>query len=118
MNTEFKALLESDKYAPLTEMEMNTLAVVMANTAKETERELAEGTIAADVAQFTPFLMPMLRRIYPALIANELLGVQPMSGPTGFIYSLTNRYVGNQGAPINPNKYSQVLKVSTLKFLK
>jgi len=111
MNTEFKALLESDKYAPLSEMEMNTLAVVMANTAKETERELSEGTIAADVAQFTPFLMPMLRRIYPALIANELLGVQPMSGPTGFIYSLTNRYVGNQAAPVNPNRYSQVLRI-------
>ena len=39
--------------------------------------------------------MPMLRRVYPALIANELLGVQPLSGPTGFIYSLTNRYLGN-----------------------
>ena len=39
--------------------------------------------------------MPMLRKVYPALIANELLGVQPLSGPTGFIYSLTNRYIGN-----------------------
>ena len=29
--------------------------------------------IAADVAQFTPFLMPMLRKVYPALIANELV---------------------------------------------
>jgi len=39
--------------------------------------------------------MPILRKIYPALIANELLGIQPLSGPTGFIYSLTNRLVGS-----------------------
>ena len=111
MSTEFDKLLESDKYAPLNELERNTLAAVMANTKRETEAMIAEGTIAADVAQFTPFLMPMLRRIYPALISNELLGVQPMSGPTGFIYNLTNRFVGNQANPINPNVKSQVIDI-------
>jgi hypothetical protein len=106
---EFKPLLESEKYAPLDDMDKNTLAVIMENTKKETERMIAEGTIAADVAQFTPFLMPMLRRVYPALIANEILGVQPMSGPTGFVYSLTNRYVGTQATPINPNVQAMVI---------
>lgn len=28
----------------------------------------------------------MVRRVYPTLIANELLGIQPMTMPTGFIY--------------------------------
>lgn len=112
MKNEFEALLESSKYAPLNELDKNTLAAVMANTKRETEAMIAEGTIAADVAQFTPFLMPMLRRIYPALIANELLGVQPMSGPTGFIYNLTNRFVGNQANPINPNVKAQVLDLN------
>ena len=91
----FTALLESEKYTQLDESQANTLAAIMESTAKETERMIAEGTIASDVAQFTPFLMPMLRKVYPALIANELLGIQPLSGPTGFIYSLTNRLVGN-----------------------
>jgi len=95
MNAQFKSLIESEKYAKLDENQANTLAAVMESTAKETERMIAEGTIAADVAQFTPFLMPMLRKVYPALIANELLGVQPLSGPTGFIYSLTNRLTGS-----------------------
>jgi hypothetical protein len=57
----------------------------------------------------------MLRRIYPALIANELLGVQPMSGPTGFIYNLTNRYVGDQANPINPNVQAQVIDLDGAK---
>jgi len=109
MNEEFKSLLESEKYGSLDEMSMNTLAAVMANTKKETEIGLSEGTIAGDIAQFTPFLLPMLRRIYPTLIANELLGVQPMSGPTGFIYNLTNRYVGNAVRQVDPNTSAQVL---------
>ena len=95
MDKNYKALIESTKYTPLDESQANTLSAVMASTASETERMIAEGTIAADVAQFTPFLMPMLRKVYPALIANELLGIQPLSGPTGFIYSLTNRLVGS-----------------------
>ena len=95
MKNEYKALLESANYESLDENQMNTLAAVMASTASETERMIAEGSIASDVAQFTPFLMPMLRKVYPALIANELLGIQPLSGPTGFIYSLTNRLVGS-----------------------
>jgi hypothetical protein len=94
-NKEFQALIESEKYAPLADEQKSTLAAIMENTARETERMIAEGTIASDIAQFTPFLMPILRKVYPALVANELLGVQPMSGPTGFIYTLTNRYLGN-----------------------
>lgn len=112
MSQEFKALLESTKYAPLNELEMNTLSAIMANTKRETEHMIAEGTIAADVAQFTPFLLPMLRRIYPSLIANELLGVQPMAGPTGFIYNLTNRFVGNEARQIDPNVKAQVIDVN------
>lgn len=112
MSKDFEALLESAKYAPLNELDKNTLAAVMANTKRETEQMIAEGTIAADVAQFTPFLLPMLRRIYPSLIANELLGVQPMSGPTGFIYNLTNRFVGNQANQIDPNAKAQVIDVN------
>ena len=100
MNKEFEMLIESEKYQPLDDMQKGTLAAIMENTAKETERMISEGTISADIAGFTPFLMPMLRKVYPALIANELLGVQPLSGPTGFIYTLTNRYLGNAASGV------------------
>ncbi len=50
MNSKFQALIESTKYAPLDENQASTLAAVMANTAKDTEKMIAEGTIAADVA--------------------------------------------------------------------
>ncbi len=50
MNENFKALIESTKYASLDENQANTLAAVMAHTARETEKMIAEGTIASDVA--------------------------------------------------------------------
>lgn len=53
--------------------------------------------------------MPMLRKVYPALIANELLGMQPLSGPTGFIYSLTNRTLGSASTGANVNAQTQIL---------
>ena len=50
MNKNFQALIESTKYAALDENQQSTIAAVMENTAKETERMIQEGTIAADVA--------------------------------------------------------------------
>ena len=111
--SKFKSLIESDKYAALSESQANSLVAVMEATAKETERMIAEGTISADIAQFTPFLMPMLRKVYPSLIANELLGVQPLSGPTGFIYSLTNRYTGNAANGAASNAATQVIIINS-----
>ena len=112
MKKDFKALIESAKYTPLEESQANTLAAIMETTAQETERQIAEGTIAGDIAQFTPFLMPMLRKVYPALIANELLGMQPLSGPTGFIYSLTNRNIGDAATAVTKNAKTQIVKLA------
>jgi hypothetical protein len=54
--------------------------------------------------------MPMVRRVYPNLIANELLGVQPMAMPTGFIYALTNQYTGTADEGTNGNL--KIIKVT------
>lgn len=95
LTEKFKDLLESEKYSALTASDSASLALMLEQTEKENARLVNEGTLSGDVAQFTPILMPMVRRVYPNLIANELLGVQPMTMPTGFIYALTNRYVGD-----------------------
>src|SRR5690606_1303497 len=44
---------------------------------------------------------PVIRRVAPTVIANELMGVQPMSGPLSYVYSLRFRYAETYGAP-NP----------------
>ena len=49
-------------------------------------------TAAHDIAGFRKILIPMIRRVIPGTIATELVGVQPMSGPVGLVYSLRYKY--------------------------
>ena len=56
------------------------------------ESAAAGSTQAHDVANFRKILIPMIRRIIPGTIATELVGVQPMSGPVGLVYTLRYRY--------------------------
>jgi len=104
-----QALLESSKYTPLSATDTASMKMMLENTEKEHDRLLREGTLTGDVQGFTPILMPMVRRVYPNLIANELLGVQPMAMPTGFIYALTNQYTGDGVISANPNSAAQVV---------
>jgi len=103
MEENIQALIESSKYTPLTASDSAAMKLMLENADVEQNKIIAEGTLSGDVAQFTPILMPLVRRTYPNLIANEILGVQPMAMPTGYIYALTNRFVGtgNNGAPAN-----------------
>jgi hypothetical protein len=43
---------------------------------------------AADIGNFQKIVIPMIRRILPGTISSDLVGVQPMSGPVGLVYSL------------------------------
>ena len=52
------------------------------------------------VDNFDPVLISLIRRSMPNLIAYDLAGVQPMSGPTGLIFAMRSRYAnqtGNEG---------------------
>ena len=57
------------------------------------------GTIGSNDASYAPqdarlpkVLIPMIRRTFPELITNEIVGVQPMSGPVGLAFALRYRY--------------------------
>lgn len=91
-NADNTALLESSRYPALNESEMTTMNVLLNNAKKEQEVIINEATVSQDVAQFTPILLPLIRYLYPRLIANELLGVQPLTTPTAYIYSLVSQY--------------------------
>lgn len=54
-------------------------------------------TSTADIAQFKRISIPLVRRIYPQLIANKIVSVQPLLGPTGLVYYLRFRYSSNKG---------------------
>ncbi len=65
----------------------------------ENQRLINEtSTDTSDVAQFKRISIPLVRRIYPQLIANKIVSVQPLLGPTGLVYYLRFRYSSNKGA--------------------
>ena len=49
------------------------------------------------VAKWDPILISLVRRAMPNLIAYDICGVQPMSGPTGLIFALKSRYNAQSG---------------------
>ena len=53
-------------------------------------------TNTAGLAGFDPVLISLIRRSMPNLVAYDICGVQPMSGPTGLIFAMRSRYE-NQG---------------------
>lgn len=65
----------------------------------ENQRLINEvSTDTGDIAQFKRISIPLVRRIYPQLVANKIVSVQPLLGPTGLVYYLRFRYSSNKGA--------------------
>jgi len=54
-------------------------------------------TATGPVAGFDPVLISLIRRSMPNLVAYDLAGVQPMSGPTGLIFAMRSRYEKQTG---------------------
>jgi len=119
LTEKYSDILESAKMPAIKQSEKSNIALLLENQAQEENRLITEGTVATDVAQFTPIFMPLARRIQPALIANELVGVQPLTSPTGFIYTLAFRYTGmganatdKTGGRISPVAGGQIIEVA------
>ena len=56
----------------------------------------AGSTATGPVAGFDPVLISLIRRSMPKLIAYDIAGVQPMTGPTGLIFAMRSRYGTNR----------------------
>jgi hypothetical protein len=110
----FAPVLEHKDVAPITDpWKRRTVAQVLFNTERElvteaqnmgrgylTENPIpvnfmgASSSTASDGAIdiFDPILINLIRRGVPNLIAYDIMGVQPMTGPTGLIFALRSRY--------------------------
>jgi len=71
----------------------SVMDVTLENTKKYlSESATAGATSAGNVATLNRVILPVIRRVMPTVIANELVGVQPMTGPVGQIHTLRVRY--------------------------
>lgn len=88
-----EALLEG-----LTGSRRNNMNVILENQRNQMLKESATAgaTSAGNVATINKVMLPLIRRVFPTVIANELMGVQPMTGPVGQIHTLRVRYADAQ----------------------
>ena len=71
----------------------SVMGVTLENTRKYLmESPTAGATSAGNVSTLNRVILPVIRRVMPTVIANELVGVQPMTGPVGQIHTLRVRY--------------------------
>jgi hypothetical protein len=83
-----EALLEG-----LTGNRKSSMAVCLENTRRYLgESATAGATSSGNVATLNRVILPVIRRVMPTVIANEIIGVQPMTGPVAQIHTLRVRY--------------------------
>ena len=73
-----------------------SMSVILENTRKYlAENATAGATSTSNVATLNRVILPVIRRVMPTVIANEIVGVQPMTGPVAQIHTLRVRYADN-----------------------
>ena len=81
-----------------------TMAVILENTKKHLVENATSGsTSASNVATLNRVILPVIRRVMPTVIANEIVGVQPMTGPVAQIHTLRVRYADTNDATGSAN---------------
>lgn len=120
LTSKWKAVLDNDTAPPIVDRHKRfVVANILENTQNLLETEMAQlnrfgrlqeaavpvnamgasSSTAGDGAidTFDPVLISLVRRAMPNLIAYDICGVQPMTGPTGLIFAMRSRYSNQEG---------------------
>lgn len=118
--TKWKPVLENEKLPAIRDRHIkNSIAILLENTQKAVSEEnsrlrnfgmLQEAAIPVNamgsssstagdgaIDTFDPVLISLVRRAMPNLIAYDICGVQPMTGPTGLVFAMRARYSNQEG---------------------
>ena len=114
MSDQFKAFLKENKdrnaiegkkyvskYKPLVESikdeyMQTTTAMLMENQVQKINEATTTGAFG-DNGVFIKYALPVIRRVFPNLIANKLVGIQPLMQATGFIFYLRYKFSDGRG---------------------
>ena len=110
----WSAILEHDALPTIADKNKRAVvAQLLENTEKAMIEESAQGgqtslmtetsgalatSLAGGVQNYDPVLISLVRRAMPNLIAYDICGVQPMTGPTGLIFAMRSRFTTQSGA--------------------
>jgi hypothetical protein len=91
-----------------------TMSTVLENTKRHlTESATAGATAAGNVATLNRVILPVIRRVMPTVIANEIVGVQPMTGPVAQIHTLRVRYAESNDNVTSGDEALSPFKIAT-----
>lgn len=93
------------KCREVTPQKFGLMAAILENQYKHNNPEnrsfiTEDQTTTANIADFTRFALPLIRKSYPKLIADNLVGVQPMSQPASLIFYIRYRYALTKGQTV------------------
>lgn len=110
LNSKWQPILEHEDLNPIQDYyRRNSTAVILENTEKEISTGQAYNGVSllgeaahtnqtgSEIDNFDPVLISLVRRAMPNLIAYDICGVQPMTGPTGLIFAMRARYTNQTG---------------------
>lgn len=94
-------LLENEQFAPINDpYKKKVIAQLCENQITDAiqnrdllSEDAVPSNVTANVGKYDPILISMVRRAMPNLIAYDVCGVQPMTGPTGLIFAMRPNYV-------------------------
>jgi len=81
-----------ERWAYLTEGLVQDHRLIMERLLDQTAKWIAEESTTANVAAFSTWALPVVRRVFAKLIAQDLFSLQPMSQPTGKAFYLDFKY--------------------------
>jgi len=91
-----------------------SMNVCLENTRKYlAESATAGATSAGNVATLNRVILPVIRRVMPTVIANEIVGVQPMTGPVGQIHTLRVRYADSSDGIVAGDEALSPFKIAS-----
>lgn len=129
MSTEARALLEQagprtvhdagfasacmQKWAPLLESThkqdpiqmpyVKKVTAVLLENEMEHLKDLQEDTLSNNTGYFTKYVFPILRNVWPNLIANQIVSVQPMTSPVSGVFYYDKKYANRKGQMLTPS---------------
>lgn len=110
VQNKWKSLLEHEDLAPIKDPHKRAVTAFLLENTQESfrsERAQSSGFLAeagptnstgSAVDNYDPILISLVRRAMPNLIAYDICGVQPMTGPSGLIFAMRSRYGSQAGA--------------------
>ena len=101
----YAPILEHEEVEPIKDIQRKKVTAQLlenqltaGNSAQEALTEdTAPTNVNANVAKYDPILISLVRRAMPNLVAYDVAGVQPMTGPTGLIFAMRPKYVKADG---------------------